>query len=308
MATETPTASAITSDGPNTSEPSETPAPETTSVVLPLPATVTAEAEETPSLAPDPAAAQDHYWLERPIGPGGQIYANAFYPYGSNGRGQYIPHHGVDIVNPFGTPVLAVADAEVVAAGTDTEQVVGPSPNFYGNFIVLRLFRTYRDQPVFVLYGHLSRIDVQPGQSVQPGQPVGRVGMSGVAIGPHLHIEVRIGQNDYAHTRNPELWLKPTPGYGTIVGRLLNAQGRPLANVPILIYQSPRFDRIWQQIYTYLDEPGINPDDEWGENFMLADVPVGTYRLETRVNDQIYQQEVEIKDWQSTFVLIQTAD
>ncbi len=257
---------------------------------------------------PDPAAARDHYWLERPIGPEGHIYASPWYPYGTDGRGQYLPHHGVDIVNDEGTPVLAVAEAQVEVAGTDAEHAYGPWPNFYGNLIVLRLFRTYRDQPVFVLYGHLSQIDVQPGDIVQPGQPIGRVGMSGIALGPHLHLEVRLGQNDYAHTRNPELWLKPTPGYGTLVGRLINAEGRAWPNVPIFIYQAPNFDRIWQQVYTYLDLPDINPDEEWGENFMLADMPAGTYRLETKINGHLYRKEVEIKDGQSSFVLIQTVD
>jgi len=281
----------------------------------PTPPGATAEPGSTPTLvpgrvwpSPDPAQAQDHYWLERPIGPGGQIYANAWYPYGTDARGQYLPHHGADIVNEEGTPVLAVAEAEVVIAGTDAEQVVGPEPNFYGNLIVLRLLRTYHDQPVFVLYGHLSEVDVQPGEIVQPGQPIGRVGMTGIALGPHLHIEVRVGQNDYAHTRNPELWLKPSPGYGTLAGRLVNAEGRTWANVPILIYQAPNFDRIWQQVYTYLDLPDIHPDDDWGENFMLADMPVGQYRIETQINGHLYQRDVEIQDGQTTFVVIQTTD
>jgi len=37
------------------------------------------------------------------------------------------------------------------------------------------------------LYLHLSRIDVQEGQAVQPGQVLGAVGNTGASIGPHLH-------------------------------------------------------------------------------------------------------------------------
>lgn len=317
-ATPSPTATPTLSPSPEATESAPTAstpeAAENESTPTPLPTEETPAASSQPKEiqpgrvwpSPDPASAQDHYWLERPIGPGGQVYANAWYPYGTDAQGQYLPHHGADIVNELGTPVLAVAEAEVIEAGQDVDRVVGLQPNFYGNYIVLRLFRPYKGQPVFVLYGHLSEILVQPGETVQPGQVIGKVGMSGVALGPHLHVEVRIGQNDYAHTRNPELWLKPGPGFGTIAGRLINPEGRTWPDVPILIYQMPNADRIWQQIYTYLDLPDINPDDDWGENFMLADVPAGAYLLETKINGRLYQTPIEIQEGKTSFVIIQT--
>jgi len=40
---------------------------------------------------------------------------------------------------------------------------------------------------------HLSRIDVKPGDRVTQGQPVGAVGNSGRATGPHLHWSLRWG-------------------------------------------------------------------------------------------------------------------
>ncbi|MCD6291687.1 MAG: peptidoglycan DD-metalloendopeptidase family protein [Anaerolineae bacterium] len=315
--TSTPTSSPTHTPMPTTAS-TATPRPTATSPIsstIPLPTIIAVKPNGTPTITPgrlwptpDPAQAHDHYWLERPIGPGGNIYASPWYPYGTDGHGQYLPHHGADLVNKEGTPVLAVAEADVVDAGSDANRVVGLEPNFYGNFIILRLLRTYHGQPVFVLYGHLSEIDVNPGERVQPHQPIGRVGMTGIALGPHLHIEVRVGKNDYAHTRNPELWLKPTPGYGTLAGRLLDSKGRAWANVPILIYRAPHLDRIWQQVYTYLNLPDINPDDDWGENFMLADMPVGKYRIEAEINGRIYRQDIEIRDGRTTFTIIRTVD
>ncbi|HIC87829.1 MAG TPA: M23 family metallopeptidase, partial [Anaerolineae bacterium] len=213
---------------------------------------------------PDVSQAQPHYWLARPFGPDARQWASPYYPYGSTAQGHYLLHHGVDFPNPEGTPILAIAEGEIIVAGDDHTQPQGPYANFYGNVVVQRVARTYRGLPLFVLYGHLSRIDVQVGQQVRPGQPIGLVGQTGIALGPHLHMEVRLGKNDYSSTRNPELWLVPLPGWGTLIGRLLTADGRTWPDVPILIYRLPDEDKIWTQIFTYVDDPDIHPDDEWG--------------------------------------------
>ena len=41
------------------------------------------------------------------------------------------------------------------------------------------------------LYGHLSELFVEPGESVQQGEVIGRVGSTGLSTGPHLHFELR---------------------------------------------------------------------------------------------------------------------
>jgi murein DD-endopeptidase MepM/ murein hydrolase activator NlpD len=46
---------------------------------------------------------------------------------------------------------------------------------------------------VFSLLGHLSRIDVRPGQLVLRGDVVGAVGATGRVTGPHLHWTLRVG-------------------------------------------------------------------------------------------------------------------
>ncbi len=94
-------------------------------------------------------------------------------------------------------------------AGPDDSIAYGPATHFYGNLVVVRLDQAYGELPVFNLYGHMRGVEVKTGDHVDAGQPLGTVGSTGVAIGPHLHFEVRVGWNDYTATRNPELWLKP---------------------------------------------------------------------------------------------------
>ena len=88
-------------------------------------------------------------------------------------------HAGVDISVPQGTPVRTTADGIVVEAQWD---------GGFGKLVVIdhaNGIRTY--------YGHLSRIDVIPGQEVRMGQVVGGSGSTGRSTAPHLHYEVRIG-------------------------------------------------------------------------------------------------------------------
>ncbi len=157
----------------------------------------------------------------------------------------------------------------------------GLFPNFYGNLVVERLDETYRGQPVFVLFGHLSKVEAKVGQRVSAGDEIGRVGAAGIAMGPHLHLEVRIGRNDYGATRNPEFWLRMLPGRGTLVGRLLTPDGRAWPGATLYVRRADEPKRVFQTLYTYVDDPQVNPDDEWGENFLWADAPAGDYLLET---------------------------
>ncbi|WP_013321498.1 M23 family metallopeptidase [Gloeothece verrucosa] len=87
-------------------------------------------------------------------------------------------HEGTDIGAPLGTPVLAAYPGEVAVAGP-----VGG----YGLLVILR----HLDGKQESRYGHLSEIYVQPGQQVEQGAVIGRVGSTGFSTGPHLHFEWR---------------------------------------------------------------------------------------------------------------------
>ena len=82
------------------------------------------------------------------------------------------PHFGVDFAAPTGTPVRASADGVVTRAGWD---------GGFGKVVRMRHANGYE-----TLYGHLSRIDVRPGQRLLQGTVLGAVGMTGLATGPHL--------------------------------------------------------------------------------------------------------------------------
>ncbi|MBB3260901.1 murein DD-endopeptidase MepM/ murein hydrolase activator NlpD [Paraburkholderia bannensis] len=85
-------------------------------------------------------------------------------------------HPGLDIVAPTGTPILAAAGGRVVFAGPKAG---------YGNCVDIDHGNGFATR-----YGHASKIDVQVGQIVLPGDHIADVGSTGRSTGPHLHFEV----------------------------------------------------------------------------------------------------------------------
>lgn len=109
--------------------------------------------------------------------------------------GQYPHFHtGIDMVEPFGSPVYA-ADDGVVA-------LVGSSSSGYGNYVVIA-----HSGGLDTLYGHLSTAVVTVGQVVTQGQTVGLEGSTGNSTGAHLHFELRINQKPV----DPTPYLPPGP-------------------------------------------------------------------------------------------------
>jgi murein DD-endopeptidase MepM/ murein hydrolase activator NlpD len=84
------------------------------------------------------------------------------------------PHFGVDVANAAGTPIHAPADAIVSLAQKD----------FYldGGITILD-----HGHGVSTCYIHQSKILVKRDQRVSRGEPIGAIGMTGRATGPHLH-------------------------------------------------------------------------------------------------------------------------
>jgi hypothetical protein len=92
--------------------------------------------------------------------------------------GDYRFHAGTDISAPEGTPVLAAVAGQVITA------------DFMGGY-GLTVVVQHEDGNNVSLYAHLSEIFVQPGEFVEQGNALGRVGSTGFSTGPHLHFEWR---------------------------------------------------------------------------------------------------------------------
>ncbi len=255
-----------------------------------------------------------HFLLDRPIASPATITIDPSYPYGSTQNSLREAHHGVEFPTASGTPVLAAADSVVLLAGDDKQGAAhSPWPNFYGNLIVLEHHLPGINQPVYTLYGHLSKIEVQSGQRVSAAEKIGEVGASGAAIGSHLHFEVRLGENNYDSTRNPVLWLKPLRdenGYpdGLIAGRFMDAQGNPLYYSNLNVQYFPKVGGPQAAAYpveTYAPEKHpVRGDDRWHENFSLGDLPAGHYRISYIWAGVLYERWVEVQPGKVTLVTI----
>jgi murein DD-endopeptidase MepM/ murein hydrolase activator NlpD len=91
-------------------------------------------------------------------------------------------HSGVDIGASMGAPVVAAGSGMVISSGW-----LGG----YGKAIVIQHNGVQQ-----TLYGHLSEVFVQPGQRIEQGTVIGRVGSTGNSTGPHLHFETRVATTD----------------------------------------------------------------------------------------------------------------
>ncbi|MBL8057023.1 MAG: M23 family metallopeptidase [Anaerolineales bacterium] len=271
-----------------------TPAPTVTPAISPTPSPTPYPTLDLARFPRPPAAlgGEPHFYFGRPIGEGGNVFVASNYRYGSTLGNQLETHHGVEFANSQGVPVVAVGNGVVYYAGTDLERQFGPQLDFYGNLVVLQLSEPWLGRPVFALYGHLETVTVQPGQAVAAGEQLGTVGATGVALGPHLHLEVRLDNPDsYWATRNPELWLAPGAGRGTLAVRVANAAGQYLPGMRVSILCSDGAARF---LDTYWD-PGVNPDDGYGENAAFTDVPAGFCELTTLYQGEPLSTHLEVR-------------
>ncbi len=300
---------ACASAQPAPPDPSPSPSPSATPFVpatlTPIPPTRTPTPTITPTPSPTPcvAAVCRFPWqfpLQRPLAPPYDQVAPT-YRFGETYRGIRYPHHGLDFQAPQGTPVLAAAEGVVVFAGDDLRTPVSDWRNFYGQAVVVEHHLAGQAQPVYTLYGHLDTVAVKVGQRVKAGEVVGTVGSRGVALGPHLHFEVRLGENTYATAQNPALWIQPAePDQGVLALRITDHAGRRLHLMGIAVIGLDE-GLPTNYLETYAEQ-ALQGDPRLRENAALGDLPAGRYRLEVTCCGRLFSREVTIAPHTLTLV------
>jgi murein DD-endopeptidase MepM/ murein hydrolase activator NlpD len=109
-------------------------------------------------------------------------------PYDPFCPGRHI-HTGVDLAAATGTAVYSATSGTVR---------VGFDPGGAGRYVVVSV-----DGHARVFYCHLSTVAVANGELVSAGKAVGAIGQTGLATGPHLHLEVQVDGSSV----DPAAWL-----------------------------------------------------------------------------------------------------
>jgi murein DD-endopeptidase MepM/ murein hydrolase activator NlpD len=101
--------------------------------------------------------------------------------------GCWKPHTGIDLAAPYGTPVMAADNGQVIWVGWDWSGLGWAVKINHGDYIA-------------TIYGHLDHFIMKVGQNVTVGQVIGYEGSTGASTGPHVHFMVLVHN----------VWVNPT--------------------------------------------------------------------------------------------------
>jgi murein DD-endopeptidase MepM/ murein hydrolase activator NlpD len=104
------------------------------------------------------------------------------------------PHFGIDVAAPLGTPIKAPAGGIVSLAESDLF--------FTGGTVMID-----HGQGLGSIFAHMQSLAVKEGDRLAPGQPIGALGATGRATGPHMHWGVYLGRTPL----DPQLLVPPMP-------------------------------------------------------------------------------------------------
>lgn len=126
-------------------------------------------------------------------------------------------HNGIDYGMPTNSPVLAAHGGKVAT---------GYEANGYGNYVFIT------GEGYESVYGHLNRVTVTNGQTVNAGDQIGSSGSTGNSTGPHLHFGVRpIGYN----RANGFLgYIDPQPLFNTTEGVVMNQEDANMVAIGVM--------------------------------------------------------------------------
>jgi hypothetical protein len=252
-----------------------------------------------PPLYPTPwePTPHDHFYFIRPIGANERNAPLARYRYGGMFYG--MAHTGIDIPSPVGTPILAAGPGKVIWAGYGLYFLRQEYQDPYGIAVAIKHDFGYKGQSLYTVYGHMSETTVWRGQRVEGGDVIGSIGVTGKTSGPHLHFEVRMGDNKVFGSRNPELWISPPQGWGVFSARVMDADGNLKQRVTVNLRNNETNRHYYIDTY---GEGAVNSDTYYRENAVLGDLPAGTYTVWIDDGGMINKTEIEILPGEVTSV------
>jgi len=270
-----------------------TQAPVATSVPIPTVATVAACEPDTT----DFCLVDWRTTFQNPLGSDAPITVARSYPYGSTENDTREPHRGVDLESKEGDPVYAPAAGVVIFAGRDHQRVYTPWDDYYGNMIVIQ-----HEDGLFTLYGHLSKILVAVGDHLNVGDVIAAVGHTGVAIGSHLHFEVRTGSEgiDFFSTENPEPLLPLDDGKGAMSITLKTSSKIKVKRNLVFYRYAPGTNRSEKKYYLSTYPKGFEHNLE---DFAMSDLPPGRYRIAFSDSGEMYERVVVVEAGKLTQVV-----
>ena len=119
-------------------------------------------------------------------------------------------HEGIDFPLSQGMPVAAAKAGKIIRIDSDyvewsvEEQIAGEDIGFKLGYTPEQILDKLRGRQIWIdhghgvvtRYAHLSSVELfSVGSIVEQGTIIGRVGNSGTKAGPHLHIEIRVGES-----------------------------------------------------------------------------------------------------------------
>ncbi len=99
-------------------------------------------------------------------------------------------HTGIDIANPVGTPIYTAAKGIVLFSG---------DRGTYGRTVIVQ-----HENNMITYYAHCDELLVKEGDTVELGDQIATIGLTGKTTGPHLHFEVRINNESV----NPQKYVE----------------------------------------------------------------------------------------------------
>ena len=236
-----------------------------------------------------------HQWMLRPVRPDENNQKDQSYLYGATMGGNFRQHQGCEYNNPEGTELLAVDDGVIVYVNKEIGHTV------------LRCDTRFEKYYVYAHYHHMNDITRKVGQLVSRGDVIGTIGKKGNVTNEHLHFEVSLSRAEDSNvpnqTVNNELWQRPLPNCGTIVGNIVDSQDKPIMGAKIYGVEKPcPTETPFSYAESYRDSVHASP--AYNENFVIADVPEGKYLLWADVDGTKYAVGASVEAGRVTRVKI----